>query len=43
MHDRSLPSGHSKKSGRTVKEKRQAKLAKKGPRVKGRKGLVEGR
>jgi len=36
-HDRSMPSGHSKKSGRSVKEKRAAKLAKKGTAPKHRK------
>ncbi len=43
MHDRSLPSGHSKKAGRSVKEKRAAKRAKKAGQVKLRKGLVEGK
>jgi hypothetical protein len=43
MHDRSMPSGHSKKPSRSVKEKRAAKQAKKGPQAKHRKGLVEGK
>ena len=43
MHDRSMPSGHSKKSSRSVKEKRAAKVAKKGRKMKLRKGLIENR
>jgi hypothetical protein len=41
-HDRSLPSGHSKKAGRTVKEKRAAKQAKKGFTPKHRKRITQG-
>jgi hypothetical protein len=38
-----MPSGHSKKPGRSVKEKRLAKAEKKGSRVKLRKKIVEGK
>lgn len=40
-HDRSMPSGHSKKSGRSVKEKRAAKQAKKGFTPKHRKRVAQ--
>lgn len=41
MHEKSRPSGHSKKSGKNIKEKRAAKLAKKDAQVKLRKGWTE--
>jgi hypothetical protein len=40
-HDRSMPSGHFKKSGRSVKEKRAAKQAKKGFTHKQRKRVAQ--
>ena len=41
MHDKSMPSGHAKKSGRNLKEKRAAKRAKKDAVPKHRKRIAQ--
>jgi hypothetical protein len=41
--EKSLPSGHAKKPGKSIKEKRAAKKAKKDARTKSRQGWTEGR
>jgi hypothetical protein len=41
MHDKSMPSGHAKKSGRNLKEKRAAKRAKKEAIPKHRKRIAQ--
>jgi len=43
MGEKSLPSGHAKKPGRSLKEKRQVKKAKKEAQSKSRQGWTEGK